>query len=775
MSFGISGSGLRRAGIGGLAALTCAGLVATGSPASALPASGGIIGVVDTQPGTPFVLDGATLVKPGQAGQALDDLHLRIPNDFKAGDAIRLALFDRSAAGNAPDGTVGMNLDAAHKLVFSGTQTVSVSAATGTGVAPPAGAVAPTITVAAAASESQKSSANRSHGTANHDELVLTIGNTTPSAAKGGFYDVNVSGIKVDTGAALTPGEIRVVPFTTGKGLLGSVTLTTTFGGNKDGAKPTIKAYTVPGYVAPVSLTAGTPASIKADGAPHPVGDLTVSELNSAALQAGTYTVTVAGATVANTATTPVTATLTGQGTGESIDGPVTVSGNTVSFKLKQTAQATDPGGHNGTKASIALHGLQLASAANGPINYTLTGGSVDQFLANAGSSPAVGPFAADSAFGPSAAAVPPTGTTATFSIPGPKITAAGSATGAAPGRLGGADRYATAAQVALRTAGTRTNGGSTVVLASGETFPDALSAGYLSQRLGGAPVLLTQANNLPVATRAALAQLHTTNVWIVGGTSAVSTAVANGVRTILDNNAGGQGMGSLGRLSGADRYATNEAVNEASWNHGTIGTTTLTFGQAAKKTALLATGEDFADALASGPAIAGTDAAIPLVLTKGNALSPSAQTQLTDFGITQVVIVGGEQAISPAVATALTGAGIAVTRIAGADRYETAAKMADFERAARTPASASVTGGLGFAGRELFLATGQNYADALAGGPLAANLHSSIVLTTSLSLSPTTGGWIAANKAGLGNVTALGGPSAVPDATLQAAANALG
>jgi putative cell wall-binding protein len=766
MSFGISGSKVRRAGIGGLAVLVGAGLVAAGSPAQALPDSGGTILIGDTQPSTPNLVEGATLVTPGQSGQALADLHVRIPNDFKAGDVIRLALFDRSASGVAPDPALGMNVDNGHRLVFSGgDQKVTVAAATGA-AAPPAGAVAPVVSVTPAASASQQTSAKRSNNKGN-DELLLTIANSS-SGATGGFYDLTVSGVKVDTGADLAPGEIRVVPFSVGKPVLPLPLLppvaTTTFG-NKDGATPVIKAYTVAGYVAPVSLTGGGTA-IKADGAPHSPGTLTVTELNAAGLQAGTYTLKVAGAVVANPAGAPVTAALKGQSTGESIDGPVTASGNTVTFTLKQT----DPDAANKTKASITLSGLQLSSTTNGPITYTLGGGSIDAYLANAGSSPTVGPYAADSAFGPGAAAVP----AANFIIPAPKVTATGTASGAAPGRLAGADRYETAAQVALRTAAEKKNG-SIVVIASGEAFPDALSANYLSQRLGGAPILLTRPTTLPTVTRTALTQLHTTSVWIVGGTDAVSNAVASSVRTIVDANAGGAGKGAIGRLAGADRYATNEAVNVASVHGDPVGTTTLTFGEAARKTAFLATGEDFADALAAGPATAGTNAAIPLILTRGSALSPTAQEQLTTFGITQVVIVGGDKAISPAVATALTNAGIAVTRIAGADRYETATKMAAFERAPRTPASADATGGLGFGGRELFLATGQNYADALAGGPLAANQRSSIVLTTSLGLSPATSIWIAANKADLGNVTALGGPVAVSDGTLLAAASALG
>src|SRR5687767_13264384 len=59
--------------------------------------------------------------------------------------------------------------------------------------------------------------------------------------------------------------------------------------------------------------------------------------------------------------------------------------------------------------------------------------------------------------------------------------------------RLQGADRYDTAKDVAIKTFGTS----DIVVIASGETFPDALAAGF-GAGIPGVPILLTAKNALP-------------------------------------------------------------------------------------------------------------------------------------------------------------------------------------------------------------------------------------------------------------------------------------
>jgi putative cell wall-binding protein len=745
MSSGNSPS-LRRAGIGALAALVCAGLVALGAPAAQADFgdTGGTVAAVDANASAP-----GTQVPEVQAGglgaQPVADVKLTIPNTFAKGDVITLQLFDRSATGVTP---TTMADGGADKLVLSGAPTVK-------GV-DPKGNDSTAFTATTAASAAANGQGN--------DLVVLTAG--AASSADTGDFTLTVSGLKVLAGANVAPGAIRLVPFATNGCdiplpllcFLSPATASPVFAGNETGK--TINTYTVVGFVTPAKITAGDPSGIVSDGTAQLVGDVTIAEVSPIGLGEGPYTVTVSGATVRNdtagVGTNHVIVTLLDKD-GKTVVTNVQATVTPTSITFPFTKAAADLPG----RVSVVLHGILLSSTTNSQVGYTLTGGSLTGSLADPGTAP-------DDKFGSKPDA-------AEAAIVPPKVTTlAGTAVGTG-NRISGADRYATAAQVAL-TNDARNHNGATVILASGEAFPDALSAAFLSQRLGGASVLLTRPNALPTATESALRQLGTTRVVVVGGGGAIGARPFSDVQAIVDANAGGPGKGQVTRLFGADRYATNQAVNNAASNLGTtpIGTTTITFGQAKKRTALLATGENYADALASAPATAGADNPIPLVLTTSGALSPSARSQLQGLGIEQVVVVGGDGAVSPAVVSELGTLGVAVKRISGATRYETALAVADFERAAVSPASAAASGGLGFTGGEVFLATGQAYADALTGGPLAANQGSPVVLTTSATLFPAVGSWLTAHKSGLSAVTALGGSAAVSNAALQAAQAAL-
>jgi putative cell wall-binding protein len=315
--------------------------------------------------------------------------------------------------------------------------------------------------------------------------------------------------------------------------------------------------------------------------------------------------------------------------------------------------------------------------------------------------------------------------------------------------RIGGTDRYATAAN--LFTAG---GFGGTAVLASGANFPDALSANFLASKLGTG-TLLTAPTALPSVTFNTIITRGVSTVYIVGGTGAVSAGVANQIAATHVANQPNAAFINVVRIAGADRYATNLAVNEYQF--------------ATHTTAIIATGANFADALAVGPAV--VNAQYPLILTSGTALSATAAQQLTDMGVTNVVIVGGTGAVSSAVETAIKGMGITITaRLAGADRTQTAAAIATWET------TSVANGGLGMAQATVHIANGADFPDALAAGPVAGSGAGAVIL---LSLSPTTlGAGAPTYLAGLtGTVTtlnALGLTGAVSPAVMNAAAVAL-
>ncbi len=299
--------------------------------------------------------------------------------------------------------------------------------------------------------------------------------------------------------------------------------------------------------------------------------------------------------------------------------------------------------------------------------------------------------------------------------------------------RLSGADRYATAAAVALDAFPL---GSDTAVLASGEDFPDALSASGLAGALD-APLLLTRRTVAPAALLAALgpAGLDVDSVVIVGGTAAVSAGVADDLAA--------RGF-TVTRTAGADRYATAAAV--------AIRVRELQGAQFEGR-AFLVSGEDFPDGLAAAPyAYAGRG---PILLTARSALPPSSATAIASLGLSEVVVAGGPQAVSDGVALSL---GVPGTRVQGADRHATAAALAE------TAVSRGWTE-FGFVG----VATGATFADGLTGGAAAGVRSGVLLLTSPTTLPASTAGTIDAHAEEITAAAVFGGPAAVSDATLRA------
>jgi len=315
--------------------------------------------------------------------------------------------------------------------------------------------------------------------------------------------------------------------------------------------------------------------------------------------------------------------------------------------------------------------------------------------------------------------------------------------------RVGGANRYDTARLAALANF---PGGSATAVLASGENFPDGLAAADLAGSLG-APLLLTPAASLAAETVAALATLRVHTIYVVGGAAAVSAGVIAQL----------QGLGYIvpAAVAGADRYATAAAVATASTAFAPIGTV------GGRKTAIIATGANFPDALASGAA--SYKAHLPILLTDPATLSAATSAAITSLGITNVLIAGGTSAVSAAVETslkALAGGALTTTRLSGADRFATSVAIAGFE------VNAVISGGLGMSTANVILASGLNFPDA----EVASEFASPVVLDDPLPASVAT--WLGAIGAGIGNILALGGTAVVPAADLtaaQAAANPTG
>jgi subtilisin family serine protease len=189
-------------------------------------------------------------------------------------------------------------------------------------------------------------------------------------------------------------------------------------------------------------------------------------------------------------------------------------------------------------------------------------------------------------------------------------------------------------------------------------------------------------------------------------------------------------------RLEGPDRYATTLAVSRSVFDTGTATTT------------VIASGENFPDALAAS-SLAGACGG-PLLLTRTSSLPDGLLDELARISTTRVVIVGGEAAVGASVSEALMTAGFAVERVAGADRYETAAAVAE-----------KLMGVLGVTKLPTaFLARGDLFPDALAAAPFAHAQGIPVLLTRPSALPTQTLAALASVEAT--EIVVLGSSSAV-------------
>jgi putative cell wall-binding protein len=198
-------------------------------------------------------------------------------------------------------------------------------------------------------------------------------------------------------------------------------------------------------------------------------------------------------------------------------------------------------------------------------------------------------------------------------------------------------------------------------------------------------------------------------------------------VPALAEDNSGG-----TGRLAGADRYETAAAISRQGW--------------AKAETAVLARGDDYADALCAVPLAAKVGG--PVLLTPPGRLSQAALDELKRLGVQKLYLIGGPGAISPEVANSLQAQGFSqIERLYGRDRYETAVKIAE-----KIGASA-----------QIFLATGQDYPDALSASVPAAQLGAPILLPKPTALPPAVAAYLAQNQ--ISRTFLIGGSGAISPA----------
>jgi putative cell wall-binding protein len=290
--------------------------------------------------------------------------------------------------------------------------------------------------------------------------------------------------------------------------------------------------------------------------------------------------------------------------------------------------------------------------------------------------------------------------------------------------RRAGADRYDTAAQVSSHWFVPDV---AVAYVASGENFPDALAAATAT----GAPVLLTAKSTLPSTTRTELDRLHPHSIVVVGGTLAIDDSIISALHSYTE--------GSVSRVAGTDRYATAVELSRQRFPERFDFLNTV----------FVATGEAFPDALTGGP-VYPVDAA-PFLLVQHDAVPAVVATELARLHPTNIVVLGGTAAISDATVQALAAAGATVTRRAGADRYATSV----------VTAQARWSPGV----RQLFLAVGDAFPDALAAEPVAGEVGGPVLLVHHDCVPGVVADEIARLRPE--SIVVLGGQAAITDAAL--------
>ena len=276
--------------------------------------------------------------------------------------------------------------------------------------------------------------------------------------------------------------------------------------------------------------------------------------------------------------------------------------------------------------------------------------------------------------------------------------------------RVAGKSRINTAVEVSKK----YYKSADTVIIANYEKFSDSLSASALSKALK-APILLVQKDQLDSVVEQEIKRLGAKNVVVIGGNHSVDKAKDSLAKYNVQT------------IAGSDRYETSAKIaQEIIKRTGT-------------KQAVIASGETFADALTVAPLANKHN--MPILLVQQNNIPKATQEVLKQ--IDKVIIVGGEKTISKEVENKLPNP----TRIAGANRYETAKKIYEYDFKDT---------------KEVNIANGTNFADSLVIG----SIDCPILLTESNEVPEATKEAIKESK--FEKVNVFGGENSISESVVK-------
>ncbi len=286
--------------------------------------------------------------------------------------------------------------------------------------------------------------------------------------------------------------------------------------------------------------------------------------------------------------------------------------------------------------------------------------------------------------------------------------------------RISGQDRVETALSIAQK----GWTSAQTVILSEYTDYAGSIAAVPFAASLD-APILLTRGDKLDPRVLRELQRLNPQKVIVLGGEGGLTSTIETELESLSL---------SWERIGGENRYETSVRLAE----------------QLSSDSVIIVNGDDFPDAL-SAASYAGIKR-IPIVLTS-KTIPPSVVEYTKGTQPQHIIVIGGEGVVPT---EALTKAGINIeTRLGGQNRYETNAKVVEYMKEA-------------VESDDLFLASGMDFPDAVAGAGLAAKLKASLILTEKediptavytfmrehMKVEPST----ATTESGQGKITASGG-----------------
>ena len=291
-------------------------------------------------------------------------------------------------------------------------------------------------------------------------------------------------------------------------------------------------------------------------------------------------------------------------------------------------------------------------------------------------------------------------------------------------GRIDGRDRIETAINISKK----NYDKAKSVIVVRHDLFPDSMTASVLA-KLKYAPILLNPTAKLDSRVGDEIKRLGAQEVIIVGGQDSVSEKVREDLKAYdADKN--------VERIAGTDRYGTSEMVAKR-----VVGIT------GKKNTGVVASGQVFPDALSVGT-FASRDG-YPILLVKKDSVPSQIQNAIKDLDINKTYIAGGTNTISKSTEAKLPNV---VERMAGSTRYETSVAIAKSKFGAS---------------KEAYIASGEEFADALVISPISGKFNRpTLLVSRNKNINSPVKTYI--RNAGFTSVTAIGGERFVPYSVLE-------